>query len=91
MRGGVLTQSPERSERVGVDRIPVHLHDRDVTVDVLSSGAAENVRTSALSDESTIGVDELGFRESGSATTEPQPLPLAMLAKSSRTWLWQIF
>jgi hypothetical protein len=37
------------------------LHDRDVTVDVLSSGAAENVRTSALSDESTIGVDELGF------------------------------
>jgi hypothetical protein len=37
------------------------LHDRDVTVDVLSSGAAENVRTS---DESTIGVDELGFRES---------------------------
>ena len=46
-RGGVLSQSLERSERVGVDRFPVHLHDRDVTVDVLSSGAAENVRTSA--------------------------------------------
>ena len=63
-RGGVLTQSLERSERDGVDRFPVHLHDRDVTVDVLSSGAAENVRTPALSDENTIGVDELGFWES---------------------------
>jgi hypothetical protein len=52
-----MTQSLERSERVGVDRFPVHLHDRDVTVDVLSSGAAENVRTSTLSDENTISVD----------------------------------
>jgi hypothetical protein len=47
----------------------MHLHDGDVTVEVLSDGAAENVGASTHIEMNTIGIDELG-----STTRKRQPL-----------------